>query len=95
MRIRVVKAPAAEEVDGIRLDQFRPIREYRLSNGLGALFLAEGWGEPVDEGAAATPNASSGDRPVVPHPPNLLRERFPPYYDSMPILERRHSRRRR
>jgi hypothetical protein len=95
MRIRVVKAPPPEEVDGIRLDQFRPIREYRLSNGLGALFLAEGWGEPADENGSAPPKAASGDRAVVPYPPNLFREQYPPYYDSAPLVERRRIRRRR
>jgi len=44
-------------VDGIRLDRFRPGREYILGNSLGALFLAERWAEPVedDEPSPATP----------------------------------------
>jgi hypothetical protein len=36
-------------VDGIRLDQFHPGRQYVLGNSLGALFLAEGWAEPVED----------------------------------------------
>jgi len=94
MRIRVVKTPPLGEVDGIRLDQFRPVAEYRLSNGLGALFLAEGWGEPADEDSLGTPGAVFRGE-TVSHPPNLLRERYPPYYDSTPTIERRRTRRRR
>jgi hypothetical protein len=94
MRIRVVKTPSLEEVDGIRLDQFRPVGEYRLGNSLAALFLAEGWGEPVaeDEPEMAVPPI----QPPNAQPPNLVRERFPPYYGNpLPVAaDRRRSRRR-
>jgi len=93
MRIRVVKTPSLEEVDGIRLDQFRPVGEYRLGNSLAALFLAEGWGEPIpdDETELAVPPIQS----QIAQPPNLVRERFPPYYDSPPPLAADRRRRRR
>jgi hypothetical protein len=96
MRIRVVKTPTIDEVDGIRLDQFRPVGEYRLGNGLAALFLAEGWGEPVDEDAPEAEFEPSEGAPVS-HPPNLFRERFPPYYDVPRSLaaDRRRTRRYR
>jgi hypothetical protein len=60
MRIRVVRTPPLDEVDGISLDQFRPVGEYRLGHSLAALFLAEGWGEPVtdDETTGDTMSAS-------------------------------------
>jgi hypothetical protein len=51
-------------VDGIRLDQFRPGRQYVLGNSLGALFLAEGWAEPVedDEPSPAIPPTKFTDK---------------------------------
>jgi hypothetical protein len=42
-------------VDGIRLDVFVPGCSYEIGNSLGALFLAEGWAEPVDTQDAAAP----------------------------------------
>jgi hypothetical protein len=77
-------------VDGIRLNKYRPGRQYVLGNTLGALFLAEGWAEPVED-----------DEPAPPVPPtkylddkhahelrlpNLIREIYPPYYDASPAL---------
>jgi hypothetical protein len=94
MRIRVVKTPTLEEVDGIRLDQFRPVGEYRLGNSLAALFLAEGWGEPVDAEAPESEGESLELNPI-PHPPNLVRERFPPYFDIPSALAADRRRRRR
>ena len=57
-------------MDGIRLDQFRPGREYVLGNSLGALFLAEGWGEPVadDAPSPAIPPTKYSDKK---HPDEL------------------------
>jgi hypothetical protein len=51
-------------VDGIRLDQFRPGRQYILGNSLGALFLAERWAEPVedDEPSPAIPPTKFTDK---------------------------------
>jgi hypothetical protein len=57
-------------VDGIRLDRFRPGREYVLGNSLGALFLAEGWAVPVedDEPSPAIPPTKYSDKK---HPDEL------------------------
>ena len=87
MRIRIVRQPAAESVDGFRLDGFETGREYEVGNTLGSLFLSEGWAEPVaaesepaDAGAHSPPALDSprlsegGDQP----PPNLIRETHPP-----------------
>jgi hypothetical protein len=93
MRIRIVKAPPIEEVDGIRLDQFRPVGEFRVGSGLAALFLAEGWGEPIDDERAADDDSVSGDGTAESHPPNLVREWHPPYFDSAFPVERRRARR--
>ena len=64
LRIRVLQTPPRHEVDGIRLDRFRPGREYVLGNSLGALFLAEGWAEPVedDEPSQAIPPTKYTDK---------------------------------
>jgi hypothetical protein len=69
------------------LDRFRPGRQYVLGNSLGALFLAEGWAEPVedDEPAQAVPptkylDEMHADRPRI---PNLIRDIYPPYYGSL------------
>jgi hypothetical protein len=50
MRIRIVRALPIRDVDGITLDKFEVGREYDVSTRLGALFLAEGWAEPVTTG---------------------------------------------
>jgi hypothetical protein len=100
MRIRVLQKPTLREVDGIRLDVFEPGVQYELGNSLGALFLAEGWAEPVpsDEPALVIPLSEfAPDRPTS-APPNLVREMFPPYYDMPTALaadRRRHPRPRR
>jgi hypothetical protein len=51
MRIRIVRALPIRDVDGITLDAFEVGRDYDVSTRLGALFLAEGWAEPVTTGA--------------------------------------------
>jgi hypothetical protein len=40
---------------------------------LAALFLAEGWAEPVTSDEATD---------IATHPPQLIREMFPPYYNA-------------
>jgi hypothetical protein len=50
MRIRIVRALPIRDVDGIALDAFEVGREYDVGTRLGALFLAEGWAEPVTTG---------------------------------------------
>lgn len=39
--------PPVSGIDGIRLDSFQLGHEYEVGNSVGALFLAEGWAEPV------------------------------------------------
>ena len=53
MRIRVLQTPTIAEVDGIRLDAFKPGVQYEMGNCLGALFLSEGWAIPVDSAEPA------------------------------------------
>ena len=86
LRIRVLQTPPLSDVDGIRLDRFRPGRQYVLGNSLGALFLAEGWAEPVedDEPAPAIPPTKYFDEkhPDGPRIPNLIHDIYPPYYNG-------------
>ena len=94
LRIIVIHEPPASEVDGIRLDVFHRGVQYEMCNCLGALFLAEGWGEPApfDEPAMLIPMSEiSGRKP----PPNLIREIYPPYYDAPPALAADRRRRQR
>jgi len=96
MRIRVIQTPTQACIDGIQLDRFRPGVQYEVGNLVGALFLAEGWGEPVasDEPAVVIPLSQLDNHAA--RPPNLTRETFPPYYDHPPTTaldRRRHLRR--
>jgi hypothetical protein len=82
MRIKIIRTPAQRHVDGIDLQRFQPGVQYEVGNTIGALFLAEGWAEPVasDEPAVLIPLSEfDADRPG---PPNLIREMYPPYYDG-------------
>lgn len=79
-------------IDGIQLDCFEPGRHYEVGTQVGALLLAEGWAEPValDEPALIVPFSETdpfSPRPVRERdaPPNLIRERFPPYADALPV----------
>jgi hypothetical protein len=47
MRIRMLHKPTGVAVDGMALNRFIPGQQYEVGNHLGALFLAEGWAEPV------------------------------------------------
>jgi hypothetical protein len=98
MRIRVIRKPTESCIDGVQLDRFEVGVEYDVGSTIGALFLAEGWGEPVtpDEPSVLIPFREfwaehRGD------PPNLVREIFPPYYDTAPVaaLDRRRKPRTR
>ena len=97
MRIRIVQKPSPSRIDGIQLDHYVPGREYELGSSLANLFLAEGWAEPValdeppDEPRLDDPHA----RPDPPHPGNLVREIFPPYYVGPAALVADRRRRRR
>jgi hypothetical protein len=95
MRIKILRTPTLRDVDGIRLDLFQPGVQYEMGNSLGALFLAEGWGEPVasDEPAVLIPVREF----TADAPPNLAREIYPPYYEGTPAFAadrrgRRHPR---
>jgi hypothetical protein len=74
-------------IDGIHLDCFEVGQEYEVGNSIGALFLAEGWAEPVplDAPAPVLPFAendpfNSGRLYQQAHtPPNLEQDRRPPY----------------
>src|SRR6266576_5144375 len=95
MRIIVIHEPPWAEVDGIRLDVYHRGVQYEMGNCLGALFLAEGWGQPAsfDESAMLIPTSEISG-PEAP-PPNLIREIYPPSYDAPPALaadRRRHRR---
>src|SRR5258705_13329026 len=95
MRIKVIQTPTLSEVDGVRLDLFQPGVQYEMGNTLGALFLAEGWGEPVasDEPAMLVPLSEF----TVDAPANQIREIYPPYYEAPAGLaaDRRRRPRRR
>ena len=102
MRIRVIQKPSETCIDGIQLDRFEPGFEYDLGHSLSAVFLAEGWGEPVvPEAPAVVPSTPSQPAHPVPQtssPPNLIRENFPPYSDNLGLaiaLDRRGRDRRR
>jgi len=99
LRIRIIQKPTEDCIDGVRLDRFQVGQQYELGNVLGALFLAEGWGEPVvsDEPAVLIPMSEFDPDAANRGPANLVREFFPPYYDAPPALaaDRRRSRRRR
>jgi hypothetical protein len=87
MRIRIVKEPPIAGIDGIRLDCFAVGKEYEVGNTIGALFLAEGWAEPValDAPRPYTPFTAEDpfDSRVLyrDHPPNLVKERHSPFLD--------------
>jgi len=79
VRIRVIQKPSMPEVDGIRLDLFEPGAQYELGDTLAALFLVEGWAEPIDSDDPAlliplsTFTANTATSPVL----NLVRDIYP------------------
>jgi hypothetical protein len=90
MRIRIVQKPPIQDVDGIAVDCFDIGREYEVGNSLGALMLAEGWAEPVPLDAPRPFTPFGPDDPFdsrvlyrddADAPPNLKRDREPPYVD--------------
>ena len=82
MRIKVLRTPTLLEVDGIDLQRFSVGLVYEVGNSLGALFLAEGWAEPMsdDTPALLVPFSDSDPfmtRVVDPQAPaNLRRETY-------------------
>jgi hypothetical protein len=47
MRIKIVQSPRLSSIDGVCLDCFHVGQDCEVGNSIGALFLAEGWAEPV------------------------------------------------
>jgi len=96
MRIKILRAPTAASIDGIRLDRFTPGLQYEVGSSLATLFLAEGWAEPAgfDEPALVVPLSES------PHdserkPQNLIRDALPSYFSDPPAVAADRPRRSR
>jgi hypothetical protein len=97
MRIRVIQKPNVASIDGIELHTFRVGHRYEVGNILGALFLCEGWAEPVDDPPAPV-TALRGPYlvPPRPGPSNLIRELWPPFERvSLKLVPDRRSKARR
>jgi hypothetical protein len=84
MRIRILHRPNCSSIDGIRLDRFEPGQLYEVGNSLSAVFLAEGWAEPValdEPPKLSTGGSASGTPDAAPprdeRPANLIREFYP------------------
>ena len=99
MRIKVIQKPSVTCIDGIRVDQFTPGQQYEVGNVLGAVFLCEGWAEPVDdpEPALVIPLRELDPDMLPAAPANLIRDTCPPYFDGPPAqaLDRRRRPRNR
>jgi hypothetical protein len=92
MRIRIIQQPPISSIDGIRVDCFEAGREYEVGSSIGALFLSEGWAEPLplDSPVPYLPfseNDPFDTRRLYPQgdPPNLKRETHPPYLEKLGI----------
>src|SRR5688572_14038602 len=88
MRIRIVRTPPIESVDGIRLDGFALGSAYDVGITLAALFFAEGWAEPMAADSSVPVIRRGECDPFVSErdhdpncPRNLIRERTPPCFD--------------
>jgi hypothetical protein len=87
MRIRIVKSPPVASIDGIQMDGFVVGQQYEVGNSVGALFLAEGWAEPVALDAPKPFLPFGGDDPfdsrtLYPEQPsNLSRDATPPFFE--------------
>ena len=77
MRIRVIRKPPADGVDGIDLRRFHVGAAYTVGNTIGGLALAEGWAVPLAPGELDTlvPLDVLLDGVARRDPPNLIRER--------------------
>jgi len=64
---------------------------------VGALFLSEGWAEPVDdpEPALVIPLRDLAADASESFPPNLIRDIYPPYYRDRPTVAMDRRRRPR
>ena len=95
MRIRVIHKPSVSVVDGVRLDVFQPGVLYDMGTMLGSVFLAEGWGVPVDSDEPAIVIPLRGARVDRLLPPNLVREVHPRYLPVALAADRRRRQRPR
>ena len=98
MRIKIIRPPGHGYIDGIRLADFVVGQQYELGIQMSALFLSEGWAEPVDLADVAVVVPTADFEPdLLSLPPNLVKETFPPYYENPPsaALDRRRRRRKR
>jgi hypothetical protein len=97
MRIRIIRLASETCIDGLRLDHFLPGQQYEVGNTLGALFLSEGWAEPVDdpEPALVIPLRDLAADASESFPPNLIRDIYPPYYRDRPTVAMDRRRRPR
>ena len=107
VRIRIVQKPTSHSIDGVRLDAFELGHQYEVGNALGALFLSEGWAEPLplDEPASEMPFREQ--EPLERHqqkqhpenPTNLISEEYQfsrhPVADDLAADFRRRKRWRR
>jgi hypothetical protein len=95
MRIRIIQAPTSASIDGLRLDGFKPGRQYEVDTTLATYLFAEGWAEWVGSDETAS---STSERPLEPdidrsRRPTLRREIYPPDRDRPPALADGHGRR--
>lgn len=65
MRVRIIRPPSEEPVDGIDVSAFRVGRAYYLPASLATLMIVEGWAEPVIDSVEPTLPAFSFELPVA------------------------------
>jgi hypothetical protein len=96
MRIRMLRKPRETCIDGVRLDRFEAGQEYEIGSSLASLFVAEGWAEPIPFDEPDPGGLSEAFREE--RRPNLMRERYSVYVNTMGIahdIDRRRRRRRK
>lgn len=104
IRVQITRKPPLESIDGVRIDSFEVGHVYEIGTSIAAVMLAEGWAipAPLDEPAPAAmfseadPFGGTAPEPSD-NPPNLTRERFPPYLEQRGLaaaVERRKRPRR-
>jgi hypothetical protein len=101
MRVQIVHKPTVSSIDGVRVDYFEVGLQYELGNSLAAVMLAEGWAFPVALDEVVPTMFTDADPFTEPpyrdrdSPPNLSREHYPPYLDSVTGIAAERERRRR
>jgi len=102
MRVKVLRTPTRDELDGIDLRRFVPGNKYEVGNRIGEVMLAEGWAEPLLDDEPAWPTPFSDADPFVSRvvdrnsPPTLTRETYPPRADGVTsAADRKRTKRRR